>query len=92
VVDELEWQTCRDRINKRLQSLNPPWSIVKYTDELGPATLARHALEEYPTASGPADYALFVNGRLLGIIEAKKSQGRPSECPGAGQTVCKGRF
>lgn len=25
-----------------------------------------------PTASGPADYGLFVNGQLLGIIEAKK--------------------
>src|SRR5262249_7007323 len=26
----------------------------------------------YPTASGPADYALFVGGRPLGIVEAKK--------------------
>ena len=31
-----------------------------------------HAVEEYPTETGPADYALFVNGKLLGIIEAKK--------------------
>jgi hypothetical protein len=30
------------------------------------------AVEEFPTAKGPADYALFVNGRLLGIVEAKK--------------------
>jgi type I restriction enzyme R subunit len=30
------------------------------------------AVEEFPTANGPADYALFVKGVLLGIIEAKK--------------------
>jgi type I restriction enzyme R subunit len=29
-------------------------------------------VEEYPTETGPADYALFVEGKLLGIIEAKK--------------------
>ena len=34
--------------------------------------LTCHAVEEFPTANGPADYALFVKGRLLGIIEAKK--------------------
>ena len=30
------------------------------------------AIAEWPTASGPADYALFVNGRCLGVIEAKR--------------------
>jgi type I restriction enzyme R subunit len=30
------------------------------------------AVEELPTANGPADYALFVGGRCLGILEAKK--------------------
>ena len=36
------------------------------------SALTHHAVTEYPTSNGPADYALFVNGRLLGIIEAKK--------------------
>ena len=36
------------------------------------ATLTHHAVEEYPTDNGPADYALFVKGKLFGIIEAKK--------------------
>jgi type I restriction enzyme R subunit len=31
-----------------------------------------HRIEEYETTNGPADYALFVNGVLLAIIEAKK--------------------
>ncbi len=29
-------------------------------------------MEEYPTESGPADYVLFVKGKLFSIIEAKK--------------------
>ena len=37
-----------------------------------PASLDCVAVEEFPTANGPADYALFVHGRWLGIIEAKK--------------------
>ena len=44
-----------------------PWA-----ESLDTTKLTRHAVEEYPTANGPADYALFVDGKLLGIIEAKK--------------------
>lgn len=32
----------------------------------------RCAIEEYVTDNGPADYALCVDGRLVGIVEAKK--------------------
>lgn len=72
MTEELEWQTRRDRINKKLRALNPAWTIIKYNDSLDTANLACHAVEEYLTANGPADYALFVKGKLLGIIEAKK--------------------
>ena len=70
--DELEWQTRRDRINTKLTALKPAWHIIKYKDGLDTSNLNRHAVEEYPTANGPADYALFVKGKLLGIIEAKR--------------------
>jgi len=72
MTEELEWQTRRDRINKKLKDLRPAWNIIKYSEGLDTAALSCHAVEEYPTANGPADYALFVQGRLLGIIEAKK--------------------
>lgn len=72
MTEELEWQTRRDRINKKLKSLNPAWTIIKYKDSLDTSSLACHGVEEFPTANGPADYALFVHGKLLGIIEAKK--------------------
>lgn len=72
MTEELEWQTRRDRINKKLKALSPVWNIIKYSDGLDTAALFCHAIEEYPTANGPADYALFVQGKLLGIIETKK--------------------
>lgn len=71
-MHELEWKTRRDRINTKLTSLPSPWKIVKYSEGMDESALSCHAVEEYQTANGPADYALFVKGRLLGIIEAKK--------------------
>ena len=35
--------------------------------------LNSHAVEEFPTADGPADYALFVEGRFLGNVDASRA-------------------
>jgi type I restriction enzyme R subunit len=67
---EAEWQTRKQRIDTKLRSLNPAWQIVPWHSGLDPAQLVGHAVTEFPTEHGPADYALFVNGLLLGIIEA----------------------
>jgi len=72
MINEPEWKTRKERIDKKLKALNPSWQIVKYSEHLRTETLDKCAVEEYPTANGPADYALFVKGKLLGIIEAKK--------------------
>ncbi|MHB9024027.1 MAG: type I restriction endonuclease subunit R [Armatimonadota bacterium] len=72
MLQETEYQTRKRRIDARLKRLSPAWRIVPYQDGMDTARLHCVAVEEYPTASGPADYALFVNGALLGIIEAKK--------------------
>src|SRR5262245_40372519 len=71
-MNESEWQTRKARIDKKLRSVVPPWQIVRYSDSLDLSKLGCHAVEELPTVNGPADYGLFVNGQLLGIIEAKK--------------------
>jgi len=91
-ADELEWQTRRDRINKRLKALKPAWKIIKYSDKLDPAKLDRHAVSEYPTANGAADYALFVKGKLLGIIEAKKVAVGPQNVLEQAKRYSKGAF
>src|SRR5690349_4520514 len=68
--DESEWQTRKQRIDDRLKRLG--WTIVPVSRSLDLTVLDKTAVEELPTANGPADYGLFVGGRLLGIIEAKK--------------------
>jgi DNA-binding Lrp family transcriptional regulator len=37
------------------------------------------AIEEFPTDSGPADYALCAGGQILGVVEAKKLTLGPQE-------------
>jgi type I restriction enzyme R subunit len=69
---EPESITRQQRINAKLRSVNPQWTIIKYRQGLDTSTLQHHAVEEYPTANGPADYALFVKGQLIAMIEAKK--------------------
>ena len=71
-MHESEWQTRKSRIDRQLRALVPSWEIIPYRAGLNTSELSCHAVEEYPTANGPADYALFVNGRLLGILEAKR--------------------
>src|SRR4051794_37709441 len=48
------------------------WTIVPSNDSTDVAKYDRHAVTEFPTANGPADYALVLNGVVVGIIEAKK--------------------
>ena len=70
--NEAEWLTRKLRIDTRLRALNPQWQIIPWKAGLDTSKLNCHAVTEFPTENGPADYALFVNGILLGIIEAKK--------------------
>jgi type I restriction enzyme R subunit len=72
MCEEREWQTRKKRIDKKLISISPSWKIIPYQPNLDVSQLTNHAVEEFQTEHGPADYALFVNGKLLGIIEAKK--------------------
>lgn len=67
---EPEHITRKYRIDKQLKSLG--WKIVPCSESFNKSLLTAHAVEEYTTLKGPADYALFVNGNLLGILEAKK--------------------
>jgi len=70
VTKESEWQTRKRRIDTRLRALG--WKIMPHKLGMDTSKLDAVALEEYPTENGPADYALFVRGQFLGIIEAKK--------------------
>ncbi|GIU70492.1 MAG: type I restriction enzyme EcoKI R protein [Candidatus Woesearchaeota archaeon] len=72
---ENEWKTRKTRIDKQLNELG--WEVIPYNEKIVINNLKYHAVEEFPTENGPADYALFVKGKLLGIIEAKKVSVNP---------------
>ena len=64
---ESERVTRRSRIDPKLVAAG--WTVVPATTDPGGSRLA---VEEFETALGPADYALFDGGRCLGVAEAKK--------------------
>lgn len=69
-ADESENRTRKARIDPRLRALG--WAIVRFDQTRPLSSYTRHTVEEYPTGDGPADYVLFVDGRILGIVEPKK--------------------
>ena len=65
-----EWITRKQLIDSMLKASG--WKVVPLVPEKPLAAQHRCAIEEYPTSAGPADYALCVDGRIIGIVEAKK--------------------
>jgi len=45
---------------------------LRFSKGVRPTKGRAMAIAEWPTESGPADYALFVNTQLLGVVEAKR--------------------
>jgi type I restriction enzyme R subunit len=68
-MNESERATRRSRIDPKLKAAG--WHVVP-AGSLPTAAGNRLAVEEFETALGPADYALFDGGRCLGVAEAKK--------------------
>ena len=63
-------QKAREIIDRKLQESG--W-VVQDVKQLNPTVSLGVAVREFPTSTGPVDYALFVEGKPVGIIEAKKS-------------------
>ena len=66
-ADEREQQSRKRRIDSRREARG--WAIVPADT---PRTLTPQAVREYETDHGPADYALNVDGRILGVVKAKQ--------------------
>jgi type I restriction enzyme R subunit len=64
-----EWVTRKELVDKAL--VGAGWRVVPYADR-PLVSLQACAVEEFPTRTGPADYALVLDGRVVGIVEAKK--------------------
>lgn len=92
MIIESEKITRKKRIDPKLIACK--WEIIHNDDITSETNLTNHAVYEYPTESGHADYALFVDGKLLGVIEAKKisigTEGVLSQAKRYSKTVQKG--
>lgn len=66
---EQEWLTRRRRIDPRLESAG--WHVAPSTRFAGGPS-PPCALTEFPTENGPADYALWSRGRVIGVVEGKR--------------------
>lgn len=64
-------QIARDNIDKQLNACG--W-IVQSKSRINLSEGLGVAVREYQTVEGPADYVLFVDGKPVGIIEAKREE------------------
>jgi type I restriction enzyme R subunit len=69
-TDQSEWRTRKRLIEPKLRAAG--WSIARHDPARPFGRGAAVAIAEFPTDSGPADYALVVDGQVLGVVEAKK--------------------
>jgi type I restriction enzyme, R subunit len=67
---ESERRTRKSRIDPKLKASG--WQFEPFDPTRPLSKYSGHAIEEYPTTNGPADYGLVVDGQLLGVVEAKK--------------------
>ena len=71
---DLDEAATRARVDQQLRDRD--WEAdtkqLRYAQGIRPAKGRNMAIAEWPTASGPADYALFVGTKLIGVVEAKR--------------------
>lgn len=71
---ELDEATTRVLIDEQLRSAG--WEAdsagLRHASGARPEPARNMAIAEWPTESGPVDYALFVDGRCVGVVEAKR--------------------
>lgn len=65
-------QRARQTIDTKLEQSG--W-IIQNMRELNITAGIGVAIREFPTSTGPVDYVLFVGGKPVGVIEAKKNEG-----------------
>lgn len=72
---ELDERATRVLIDAKLRAAG--WQADSQTLRYGRGTRPEPgraiAIAEWPTETGPVDYALFIDGRAVGVIEAKRS-------------------
>ena len=74
LADELDESQTRLLIDEQLRAAG--WEAdtqeLRYSNGTRPESNHYRAIAEWPTSSGPVDYALFHGKTLLGVVEAKR--------------------
>ncbi len=71
---DIDEATTRVLIDEQLRAVG--WNVdsptLRHAKGTRPGASEAIAIAEWPTQSGPVDFALFVEGRCVGVIEAKR--------------------
>lgn len=75
-ADSIKLDEASTRLIIDRQLRDRGWEVdteqLRYAKGVRPAKGRSMAIAEWPTDSGPADYALFVDTKLVGVVEAKR--------------------
>ena len=78
---DLDEAATRELIDEQLRARG--WEAdtkeLRYSKGIRPIKGRNLAIAEWPTASGPADYALFAGLTLIGVVEAKRKRRNVSD-------------
>lgn len=72
-LDEAETRALIDQ-QLRDSGWDADTKTLRYSAGVRPAKGRNMAIAEWPTATGPADYALFAGTTLIGVVEAKRKR------------------
>src|SRR5690606_15249760 len=72
-LDEAETRALIDQ-QLRDRGWEADTGALRYSAGVRPVKGRNMAIAEWPTAKGPADYALFVGTMLVGVVEAKRKR------------------
>ena len=72
-----EYLTRKQIVDAKLRAAG--WSVASFKPDRTLSAYNNCAIGEFPTDSGPADYALSTGSQILGVVEAKKLTLGPQE-------------
>ena len=88
-IDEASTRTLIDA-HVRARSREVDTLTLRHSCGVRPAKGSNTAIAEWPTKSGPADYALFVGMRCIAVVEAKRKNKNVSAFIGQAQRYSRG--
>jgi type I restriction enzyme R subunit len=88
-IDEASTRVIIDE-QLRARGWDVDTGTIRYSNGSRPAKGRNLAIAEWPTKSGPADYALFVGTRCIGVVEAKRRNRNVYSCVGQAERYSKG--